>query len=97
MRWREIPVIMLTARSEEVDKISALEIGADDYVTKPFHREELVARIHASRHQRRSERMKWLAPGAQFAQGAGRRGADWSRADRVPIAAFPDDSRRTGP
>lgn len=46
-RWREIPVIMLTARSEEVDKISALEIGADDYVTKPFSPRELVARVKA--------------------------------------------------
>lgn len=46
-RWREIPVIMLTARSEEVDKISALEIGADDYMTKPFSPRELVARVKA--------------------------------------------------
>jgi two-component system phosphate regulon response regulator PhoB len=47
MRWRDIPVIMLTARTEEVDKISALEIGADDYVTKPFSPRELVARVKA--------------------------------------------------
>jgi len=46
-RWRDIPVIMLTARTEEVDKISALEIGADDYVTKPFSTRELVARVKA--------------------------------------------------
>lgn len=46
-RWRHIPVIMLTARSEEVDKISALEVGADDYVTKPFSPRELVARVKA--------------------------------------------------
>lgn len=46
-RWRDIPVIMLTARTEEVDVISALEVGADDYVTKPFSPRELVARVKA--------------------------------------------------
>ncbi len=47
-----IPVIMLTARGEEVDKVVGLEIGADDYVTKPFSNRELVARIKA--HLRRT-------------------------------------------
>ena len=42
-----IPIIMLTARSEEEDKITGLNIGADDYVTKPFSPRELVARINA--------------------------------------------------
>lgn len=46
-RTRGIPIIMLTARSEEQDKIMGLEIGADDYVTKPFSPRELVARIKA--------------------------------------------------
>ena len=44
---REIPVIMLTARTEEEDKIRGLEVGADDYITKPFSPRELVARIKA--------------------------------------------------
>jgi len=42
-----IPIIMLTAKSEETDKIIGLELGADDYVTKPFSPKELVARIKA--------------------------------------------------
>jgi DNA-binding response OmpR family regulator len=41
------PIIMLTAKSQEVDKIVGLELGADDYVTKPFSPRELVARINA--------------------------------------------------
>jgi len=43
----DVPVIMLTARDGEVDKIIGLEIGADDYVTKPFSPRELVARVRA--------------------------------------------------
>lgn len=46
-RWREIPIIMLTARSDEVDLIAALDVGADDYITKPFSPRELVARIRS--------------------------------------------------
>ncbi|MDO4243105.1 MAG: response regulator transcription factor [Actinomyces sp.] len=42
-----VPVIMLTAKDAEVDKIVGLEIGADDYVTKPYSYRELVARVHA--------------------------------------------------
>lgn len=43
----QTPIIMLTARGQKVDKIRGLQLGADDYVTKPFHIEELLARIHA--------------------------------------------------
>ncbi len=42
---RELPVIMLTARSEEIDKVLGLELGADDYITKPFSTRELMARV----------------------------------------------------
>jgi two-component system phosphate regulon response regulator PhoB len=44
---RELPVIMLTARAEEGDKVAGLECGADDYITKPFSPRELLARINA--------------------------------------------------
>ena len=46
-RTRELPIIMLTARAEEVDKVSGLDAGADDYLTKPFSTNELLARIRA--------------------------------------------------
>ena|SRR3990167_751867 len=46
-RTREIPIILLTARSAEADKVAGLEAGADDYVTKPFSPKELLARIKA--------------------------------------------------
>ena len=42
-----VPIIMLTAKGETNDKVSGLEMGADDYVTKPFEVKELIARIHA--------------------------------------------------
>ena len=44
---QEVPIIMLTARAEEQDKVMGLEGGADDYVTKPFSPRELLARINA--------------------------------------------------
>lgn len=46
-RTRLIPIIILTARTQEADKVAGLEIGADDYVTKPFSPRELIARINA--------------------------------------------------
>jgi DNA-binding response OmpR family regulator len=42
-----VPVLMLTAKSQEIDKVIGLELGADDYVTKPFGVRELIARVHA--------------------------------------------------
>src|SRR6202165_2986341 len=48
---RRVPIIMLTARVEERDKLLGFEIGADDYITKPFSMRELLARVHA--HLRR--------------------------------------------
>jgi two-component system phosphate regulon response regulator PhoB len=45
--YRELPIILLTARGEEEDKVKGLEIGADDYMTKPFSPKELIARVRA--------------------------------------------------
>jgi DNA-binding response OmpR family regulator len=46
-RRRNVPIIMLTARAEEADRVAGLEMGADDYVTKPFSMRELIARVRA--------------------------------------------------
>jgi DNA-binding response OmpR family regulator len=52
-----VPVLMLTARAEEVDRVIGLEVGADDYLTKPFSTRELIARVRAllRRHERLEE------------------------------------------
>jgi len=54
-RTRELPMIFLTARAEEPDKIAGLEAGADDYITKPFSTKELVARIRAVLRRRKPQ------------------------------------------
>ncbi len=51
-RTRDIPIIMLTGRGEETDKVTGLEAGADDYITKPFSPRELVARVKAVMRRR---------------------------------------------
>jgi len=53
--WSNVPIIMLTARGEEVDRISGLTLGADDYVVKPFSPRELVARVKAILRRVRSD------------------------------------------
>ena len=55
-RGSDIPILMLTARDEDVDKIIGLEVGADDYLTKPFNPRELVARVRAILRRATSER-----------------------------------------
>jgi len=51
----EIPIVMLTGRSEEADRVMGLELGADDYLTKPFSPRELLARIRSILRRRRAE------------------------------------------
>src|SRR5919202_685120 len=45
---RRVPILMLTAKADEVDRVVGLEVGADDYITKPFSMRELVARVKAA-------------------------------------------------
>ena len=64
---RSTPVIMLTAREEETDKVLGLELGADDYITKPFSMRELLARVKAN--IRRNEMVAAAAGAAQTGGG----------------------------
>ncbi len=68
-RNREIPIIVVSARSEDIDKIRGLDCGADDYLTKPFSPAELTARIKA--HVRRYERLKGRGAAAEVIQHKG--------------------------
>ena len=54
-RTRDIPILMLTARGDEPDKVAGLDAGADDYITKPFSTQELLARIRAVLRRRAPE------------------------------------------
>ncbi|MFS8521303.1 MAG: response regulator transcription factor [Micromonosporaceae bacterium] len=54
----QVPIIMVTARDSEIDKVVGLELGADDYVTKPYSPRELVARVRAVLRRRRAEATK---------------------------------------
>src|SRR6266516_2957980 len=72
----EVPILMLTARDEDVDKIIGLEVGADDYMTKPFNPRELVARVKSILRRSTPERRE--AQSSQIRHGdlhidAGRR------------------------
>lgn len=59
-----VPILMLTARTEEIDKVVGLEVGADDYLTKPFSMRELTARVKALLRRVRLDREEMAAAGA---------------------------------
>jgi DNA-binding response OmpR family regulator len=63
----DVPVVMLTARGDVADRVSGLELGADDYVAKPFHLEELVARVRAHLRRRSTDRAGASAGGVHRA------------------------------
>ncbi len=65
--WSNIPIIVISARSEDSDKIEALDAGADDYLTKPFSVEELLARLRAT--QRRLSVMQTGTQSSVFQNG----------------------------
>jgi DNA-binding response OmpR family regulator len=66
-----VPIIMLTARSDEFDRVLGLELGADDYVTKPFSFRELVARIRALARRTGSDPLAGVGPGVGDDRAAG--------------------------
>src|SRR5512135_630231 len=69
-REMNVPILMLTARADEVDKIVGLEVGADDYMTKPFSMRELVARVKAMLRRVRLMREEFKASAPQPAPEA---------------------------
>jgi CheY-like chemotaxis protein len=96
-----LPIIMLTARDDELDRVLGLEIGADDYVTKPFSPRELVARIRAilrrvDRQEEPSDRIEVGGVSIDVARMRvdGRRPNRRADADRVPAAGRPGPPAR---
>ena len=94
----DVPILMLTARDEDVDKIIGLEVGADDYLTKPFNPRELVARVksdppplgaRAPPRRRGGAAPRRALDRRRPARGEGRRGGDPARAEgvRPPLGA----------
>ena len=63
-----MPILMLTARDDEVDRVVGLEVGADDYLTKPFSMRELMARVKAQLRRVRLVREELAKPAPEFAQ-----------------------------
>ncbi len=81
-----VPIIMLTARDEEVDRILGLELGADDYLVKPFSLRELISRVRAKIRREYGE----LATGMRAAESSFIAGA--IRVDRQSLRVFKNDS-----
>jgi len=65
--WSQVPIIMLSARGDEEDKVKCLDLGADDYITKPFGASELIARVRAV--VRRTETAATIPTQPSFASG----------------------------
>jgi two-component system, OmpR family, response regulator len=90
----DVPLMMLTGRSEQVDKVVGLEIGADDYVTKPFDRRELVARVRSvlrssqMRNAHGSDRLKSIINFAGWTLNLCRRQLTGPGGDKVELTTF---------
>ena len=67
--WSNLPIIVLSARSEDTDKIGALDAGADEYLTKPFSVEELLARLRVTQRRLATLQTGMLTSGAVFTNG----------------------------
>lgn len=69
-KFSKVPFIMLSARSEEYDKLTCFDIGVDDYVTKPFSPRELIARIKAVTKRNKMEQEKYIFDGLEIDMNA---------------------------
>ena len=88
-RTRELPIIMLTARAEEADKVAGLDAGADDYLVKPFSANELLARIRAVLRRRSPESLdSAVTVGALTIDPATRRVTSQGREIKVGATEF---------
>lgn len=67
--WSNLPIIVISARSEDSDKITALDAGADDYLTKPFSVEELLARLRATQRRLSVVQNEYLTVDSVFTNG----------------------------
>ncbi|TZF91721.1 phosphate regulon transcriptional regulator PhoB [Cognatilysobacter lacus] len=99
-RWRrepltrEVPIIMLTARGEENDRVSGLEAGVDDYVVKPFSARELLARIRAVlRRSREDDEDGSVVVGAMRIDGAAHRVVARTASGEQPVQIGPTEYR----
>ena len=94
----QLPVIMLTARDSVVDKVSGLDSGADDYITKPFAIEELLARIRAALRKRGSGERPGVRRSPDHGRGAPHRGSvrDAGGADPPGVRPAPPPAGEQG-
>jgi two-component system phosphate regulon response regulator PhoB len=97
-----VPIIMLTARSDEVDRVAGLDAGADDYIAKPFSTKELLARIRAVLRRRAPEQDTGTGnagpteSGRSNLSGGVQRSGDQTWANGIQVIALPDDPCRAG-
>ncbi|WP_440997501.1 response regulator [Arhodomonas sp. SL1] len=85
-RFSDVPIVMVTARVEEIDRLLGLELGADDYICKPFSPREVVARVKAIlRRARRSEPVPGSARGLAVDEAAYRASLDGQDLGLTPV------------
>lgn len=68
--WSNVPIIVVSARSEDRDKVEALDAGADDYLTKPFSIDELLARLRVALRRSRTEETDMRSSGSTYTNGS---------------------------
>ena len=85
--WSNLPIIVISARSEDTDKIDALDAGADDYLTKPFSVEELLARLRVTQRRLAAMHSSMADTGARCCSSS-RHSQGVRGCSRVPVSAM---------